>query len=354
MTSVVKQILRPKYGELASKHSELAARLPRGARIAYLDYPTHNNTGDLLIFLGTMEFFRRAGWNVVYSATLDNFNIEHLRRQRFDAIIMHGGGNFGDIYKFHQELREMIAYAFPDTPIIIFPQSIHFTDAELKTKSMDSLSAAHDLSLYTRDTRSFAIATETAEISSHLAPDMAHNLWEWFADLRAIPGDGTTLLHIRRDVEATPVPSPLLARKAEFVDWPQINGSRLRIQNGLFRKTEILERKLGINLSTTSLFETSCRSVVKSVARRMNRHDVWITSRLHTVILGCLLDKYVFFIDNSYGKLSTYVSTWAENFNPIGIIDSEASATEALAFSASVKANRDGAQERYRALACVR
>jgi Polysaccharide pyruvyl transferase len=47
---------------------------------------------------------------------------------RDDPILIHGGGNLGDLWPRHQQLREQVIRDFPNRPILQLPQSIHFGD----------------------------------------------------------------------------------------------------------------------------------------------------------------------------------------------------------------------------------
>ena len=44
----------------------------------------------------------------------------------------------------------------------------------------------------------------------------------------------------------------------------------------------------------------------------INRYDVIYATRLHAAVLGLLLGKEVHIIDNSYGKISAFFSTWQD------------------------------------------
>ena len=46
------------------------------------------------------------------------------------TILLSGGGNFGDLYESHQEIREDVIANFPANRIIQLPQSISFHAGE--------------------------------------------------------------------------------------------------------------------------------------------------------------------------------------------------------------------------------
>ena len=60
---------------------------------------------------------------------------------------------------------------------------------------------------------------------------------------------------------------------------------------------------------------------LRSGIRFVNQYDIIYTTRLHVAILGALLDKKVYFFDNSYGKNSSLYNTWLKDCPNIELID---------------------------------
>jgi hypothetical protein len=78
-------------------------------RVALLDFPTHANVGDSAIWLGTLAYLREKGKVVCYSCDHDTYSRDTLAERLDDGIILlSGGGNFGDIWKQPQRLREQV------------------------------------------------------------------------------------------------------------------------------------------------------------------------------------------------------------------------------------------------------
>jgi len=114
---------------LAGRHDEIAALIPKDRPVAFLDYPLGKNVGDLLIMLGTLSFFGKHGLSVRLSRNLRNTPPpERLGIGADDTIILQGGGNFGDLYPHIQAYRERIIAEYPNHKIVIFPQTIFFSD----------------------------------------------------------------------------------------------------------------------------------------------------------------------------------------------------------------------------------
>ena len=52
----------------------------------------------------------------------------------------------------------------------------------------------------------------------------------------------------------------------------------------------------------------------------VNGYDIVYTTRLHVAILSVLLNKQVYFFDNSYGKNSALYNTWLLEFPNIKLV----------------------------------
>ena len=74
-----------------------------------------------------------------------------------DDAWLHGGGNFGDLYRY-QRHREKVVRAYPGHRIVILPQTVHFRDREQLRKSAERMRGHPDLHLFVRDRRSLDLA----------------------------------------------------------------------------------------------------------------------------------------------------------------------------------------------------
>ncbi len=285
--------------------------LPSG-KVGYVDYPMHINVGDLLIFLGAMNFFN---WN--NNSIPTSFCLYDGQKNAFDSlgdvdvIVCHGGGNFGDIYPHHQILREKIIKAFPHKPVVIMPQSMHFTSRETMEKSAAVFKTHDNVSIYMRDQESFDIARNHFSDQVFLSPDMAHRLYDDFAPVRNnVKHEQNPFFLMRRDIEAPPDNKNTTRGK----DWKDIMrfGEKLRIER--HRLTTRLAGRLDAPAPhILPAYHRTVNSVVHAIAMRIGGHNPWTTSRLHGAILGLLLERTVNLSDNSYGKNARYFSAWGQN-----------------------------------------
>lgn len=127
--------------------------------------PEHGNLGDSAIVIAMRAFFRNLG-------VPDNGIVEHLpgnfhtispllrfsiRRQCI--LCSPGGGNMGDEYDWEECYRHAFVNAFPNNPIIIFPQTLYYTNSEkgtfLKNRSIEVYNDHLRLCICARERPSF-------------------------------------------------------------------------------------------------------------------------------------------------------------------------------------------------------
>jgi exopolysaccharide biosynthesis predicted pyruvyltransferase EpsI len=147
-----------------------------GRSVALLDAPNQRNVGDTLIWLGERAYLKELKASVVYVADMHGYS-EHLLRRMLPAdgvILLHGGGNLGDIWLGHQEHREAIVRDFPDRQIVQLPQSVWF-GSDSRAQTANALLGAHpNLTILVRDGESALRASQQLpDVTSRYCWDMA-------------------------------------------------------------------------------------------------------------------------------------------------------------------------------------
>lgn len=272
--------------------------------VIYLDYPVHHNIGDLLIFLGATSLLKKERKNIVLGAMCDENVIELVSKTlaKYNGectIIMHGGGNFGDLYPIHQNCRRDIVNNFPDANIIFFPQTIFYNDENVLEADKRLFGSHKDLSIYVRDKRSFEI-TKNLTDKHYLSADTAHMLWNE-SGFSAEAGQGVLNL-TRYDIESK-------AEKVGF-DWENLITKRDELIKRVICK---FARKNHSPLVANILFRLwryQSGRLSKRAAKYFNQFAAVKTDRLHGHILSCLISKPNTVSDNSYGKNSSYIELW--------------------------------------------
>lgn len=262
--------------------------LRHGSRYALIDFPDHANVGDSAIWLGELAMLRQVtGRDPEYVATWHDFDAAAFATMHPDTILLlHGGGNLGDIWPHHQRLRETILTDIRNRPVVQLPQSIHFRDVGSARRFADIAAAHPDFTLYVRDRPSATIAAELLGCHATIAPDSAFALGRQIREPASVPLLGLMRTDAERRAHAGPLP-----QGAEIVDW-------LQDDPGL---------PAG---STPSDRERQARHRVARGLRLLSRGEQVVTDRLHGHILALLLDIPHRVLDNDYGKVGAYVAAW--------------------------------------------
>lgn len=299
----------------------LSSSLPalRSGPYALMDMPDHGNVGDSAIWAGEIAWLQK---NVGSDPALITDHRDPLDQVNRDlkgkTILLHGGGNFGDIWKANNDFREAIIAANPESTIIQFPQSIHYDNTAGIAQTAQNLKAARSLRLLVRDHESHALATQAFDCEVVLCPDMAFAL----GPLKRIgTPDLDVLLLLRTDKEGVGhVPQ----------DWPDRwhQDDWLQDEPNLYRNVLRDSRwKAVTSLSLARLSRTARRNFYFSELanrrltrglRQLSRARFVITDRLHVHILSTLMGLPHCFLDNHYGKISrfseAFSTRWLEGY----------------------------------------
>jgi pyruvyl transferase EpsO len=292
--------------ELMTKHAVLLDLIGK-APFHYVDIPMHGNIGDLLIMLGTLAFFKKHDLKPRMISPFFSFNPDWLGKD--DVVVFHGGGNFGDLYPFFQQLRERVAAARPGNRIVILPQSIHFSSPEKAAESAAIFRRHPDLHLCVRDKVSFEQARAFTD-KVYLLPDMAHQLYPLD---RSHNKQGDAMLITRVDDEKVEHGTLPDVRVSTHTDWPQFVGDRERVINRYRHAIGMFSRRgMGkpANIIVAPLWIAYAQKLVDEAIALFAQHNLIITDRLHGHILAVLMDMPTLVLDNSYGKNSRYASVW--------------------------------------------
>lgn len=291
-----------------------------------LDLPYHANIGDVLIWEGEISFLRTLPYKCHKSASCrwsGNINKDTI-------ILLHGGGNFGDLYREYQEFRLKIIQEYPDNKIIMFPQSVFYQNKHIVEKDSQIFSKHNNLYLCARDIPSFNFMKENFP-HNHilLVPDMAFYISDQvFA--RPYKRTSSKPLYLSRLDKEGVTSKSIEKNDYDIHDWPTCERLdpivALLLVLDRFRGRVIKYKLLhSIVSSLTDNFATKVFRpyMVKKGFYFIQRYDVVVTTRLHALISSVLLNKRVLYVDNISGKLSAYVDTWLTEYKKISKYNNE-------------------------------
>lgn len=276
------------------------ARLAGKKIIFILGTPWHPNLGDQAIALAETEFIKSNLPGVRVIAVPKPIMLQ--KKVDFlpglvceqDVIIGHGGGNWGDVYASEELCRRMFIELFPSNKIIIFPQTIHFTNTEQGRVQLANSRAIYgkhqNLTLFAREQTSYKTIKQTfTKNKILLTPDIVLSTNQSKPN---IPRNGL-LLCFRADQEA------------------KLNAQDKKVVAN-FTKKHFKSVKYTDTVSTKKyFFARSKNAQVQNKLNEFRSARLVITDRLHgmvfSVITGtpCIaLDNFNHKVKDTYGWIS--------------------------------------------------
>ena len=292
----------------------VAAAVPRGARVALLDFPEYGNVGDSVIWLGQLAAIRAAGATVEYAASVASYDGARLRRNLRPGeavVLLSGGGNFGDLWPLHGELRKRVLSELPDFRIVQLPQSIHFNDPRNVDATRNLLKGHGSFTLMVRDEASKALAQERLDQPVVLCPDVAFALGPV---ARPVAPEQPIVWLSRDDQEgpATPTGAGDGPARIDWVDEPDL---QLPIFDRVLARWKAAGGPVSARWIARSLHSRAAIRM-RHGARMLARGHVVVTNRLHGMILSMLMGVPQFVSDTRQGKISAFHGTWLRDALP--------------------------------------
>lgn len=269
----------------------------------YLDLPYHSNIGDSLIWMGTDYFLKRLPYQCLGSHSIDTFTFSHLPKDA--VILLHGGGNFGDVWRKHQDFRLRVIESYPRNPIIILPQTVYYQSDTIFDEDIRKMNRHVNLTVCARDNHSASLLKEHGFTGQLLIlPDMAFCIDRNQLTADNSPVSREELILLRKDKESPlgTLSTEIISANVDIRDWPQQKETRRKARRYIRRHT----RK-----ETDSFFQsTFLPSRIREGVRFVSRYKMVYSTRLHVAILRLLLEQPVKIMDNSYGKNLNFYNTW--------------------------------------------
>jgi pyruvyl transferase EpsO len=310
---------------LKHRLGRIAEVMPPTRPVIYLDYPVHDNVGDLLIHQGADAFLEDYGYTVLGRFSIHDFcrmqsgadpavafkpsirDLDVLIASEECCLALHGGGNLGDLWPDFQMFREMLIERYRAVPIVILPQSVHFADLRNRDRAADIFGRHGQLFTFVRDEESLRFVREDCASAGEIMPDMAHQLWLrppfHPADTRRGAG---TLVQRRRDKERRGD----IATPAAAFDWHDLKNRRDALMLRVLRKWQSIDNPLRHRVPNYELWRRYRDRLINRAIDRFVKFERIDTDRLHGMILGALLRREVLFREGSYGKLHRYARLW--------------------------------------------
>ena len=299
-----------------------------GGPVALIDYPDHSNVGDSAIWLGEVAFFGSRGVQPVYCSALKNHSDAALAAALPEGtIFLHGGGNFGTLWKAHQDFRLDILERFPRHRVVQLPQSIHFEDEAAAAETQRAIARHGRFTLFVRDRPSMEYARRLFDCEVKLAPDMAFAIGPLERKRSAVD----IFYLLRTDLEKMPLGERRDdGRSALAGDWLAEDRHAMRLVSMASRLMTLMD---SAEVARLKSYERLASARVRRGIELLSTGRVVVTDRLHGHILSTLLGIPHVALDNSYRKIGNFIDAWTHDLDIVrvaGSLDEAASEAGAL------------------------
>lgn len=316
--------------------------------VALLDAPNQRNVGDSLIWAGEIEYFEELGLRLRYVADLWTYVARDLRKAMPTGVVLiHGGGNLGDVWEGHQVHRERIAQELHDYKIVQLPQSLYFRSRIRAAQANTVLSAHDDFHILLRETPSMERAVhDLPNVSVSFCPDMALG---WTAPPLTASVTNRILAIARADVERSSGLDAMLANWVpgavlDVTDWHNTGWRKVRWSVARFSaKAARVGAKLRRTLPWVPAAHPATNRLLQRSLTAINRINIAggvelyegaqaaVVDRLHAHILATLLDIPNIVLDNNYGKVKSVHDDYTGGFSKVEYVTSLEAAHDSLA-----------------------
>jgi len=265
--------------------------------IFILGTPLHNNIGDQAITLAEHKFIKNIHLSTIKIPLLilqkSNYKILNNINSN-DIILGHGGGNMGDEYIDEENCRRTFIEALPDNKIIIFPQTIYFSDSSIGNRELNITQNIYNrhknLTIIFREEYSWKQASNYFPYNKiFLTPDIVLSMNESYAHKKR----NGVLLCFRGDQE-----------------------TRLK-DSSKYKIFRILEKQFN-NIKYTDMISfksfyliRSQKKIVKDKIKEFKKTKLVVTDRLHGMVFAAITGTPCIAFSNYNHKVkSTY--KWIE------------------------------------------
>lgn len=279
-------------------------------KVIYLDTPEHANLGDQMIARAGEELIKSFYPNLTYLEYSD-VEYEIVKKElgkiisKEDIIILHGGGNFGNLYFHHEERRREIVKKFHENKIIFMPQTITYLGSEASKelkKTVEIYEAHKNLTIICRENESYEFAKQNFTTNKViLAPDTVNFL------------EGEFVFEDKEKSEAL-----FLLRK----DKEKIRDEKIIINIKEYLRTCKVKLKMSdTHLGDIRIVKSERNKITDKLINEIKSSKLVVTDRLHGMILSIITNVPVIALNSLDGKVKKSYDTWFKNYKNVFFLE---------------------------------
>lgn len=280
------------------------------------EVPFYNNVGDLLIWEGENQFLKSVKYKMVDCCSICTYK-ENKNLSSDIIILLQGGGNFGDLWRMHQEFRLKIIQKYPNNKIIIFPQTVYYQNHETMLRDAEIMKQHKNLTICARDMVSYNLLKKYFNNNILLMPDMAFCIPPKQLLSQISHNQTNKTLYLKREDKEfkNGIKHNFENLSIDVYDWPcMTHNDFVQI---LFK---VFLRLKSYKLSLWYAQHIYKGYLIKNSVEFVSQYKEIYTTRLHTSILCTLLGKKHHILDNSYGKNKNFYDTWFKDLDGVELL----------------------------------
>lgn len=268
---------------------------PFGKKVYVIGTPEHTNVGDSAITIAQIEFLKKCGYKKekIKEITYVEYKLKPEFFKKYipkkSTICLLGGGNMGDQWIEEEYFRRMVIEDFAESSVIIFPQTIFYSDTEFGRreieKSLKYYNQNDRLTMVAREKESYKIMKKLYPYTEILLmPDIVlsttNELYEVEEGVRT-----DVLLCLRND------PEKLLSDKEVVVIK--------KILKEAFKKVKTIDM-----YSSIPITKQNRRDCVRAKMQEFINAKLVVTDRLHGMIFAAITGTPCIVFSNYNQKVS--------------------------------------------------
>ena len=274
-------------------------------RIYYFMIPTHGNLGDQFIVEATLQLLKKEFSDFEVVEVDDDQTYQSLNSIKSiinpnDIVILHGGGNMGDLYPTSEIQRRDLIKSFPKNQILIMTQTAFFSETSWGRKQLAKSAKVYNshpnLTILAREQKSYDFMQEHFNQAKIVkVPDIVFGY-----EFEAKPNREYIMTLIRSDEES------ILSNPRQLLrDLDREYDQLLIYDNYVARRVDDINRQ----------------AELRSFIGRLMGAKVVITDRMHGMIL-CAITGTPCIVTKSLDDKILGSYEWIKDLNYIRLVDS--------------------------------
>lgn len=276
--------------------------------VVLLGTPTHCNIGDAAIAIAELDFLQDNGYRVIEISVNEWKKYKKIITKKINkkTLLLHGGGNFGDLWPYEENIREEIIQSFPNNGFILMPQTFFVTSSFSNESRIEMQKKYNDnrFDLFAREKISYErMISMFPNAKCYLVPDIVlYETNKKIFDIYNIEKSVDILMVLRNDREG-------------ILDHNDIS-FLCNIAN-----SNKLSYKLSDMLYHSSVIKKEDRKrIIQQKLEEIKSSKVVITDRLHAMIFAFISNVPCIILNNNNYKIKG-VYKWIEENGSVFVAD---------------------------------